>query len=137
MTIETVNRIKGTIYGQAIGNALGLGTEFMDSAEMAQKYPKGLKHYNKIYQDRHRSRWDISDWTDDTDMMLCIANHNEELRLKIDNDTKALTYHFHHFYLCQTHTPSLYETIWMIQQGLRPSIFYNDKRYTKSPKKRE
>lgn len=61
--------------------------------------------------------------------------HNEELRLKIDNDTKALTYHFHHFYLCQTHTPSLYETIWMIQQGLRPSIFYNDKRYTKSPHK--
>lgn len=61
--------------------------------------------------------------------------YKEELRLKIDYGTKALTYHFHHFFLCQTHTPSLYETLWMIQQGLRPSIFYNDKRYTKSPHK--
>ena len=68
------DKIKGTIYGQAIGDALGLGTEFMDSAEMAQKYPNGLKHYSEIYQDRHRSRWEIGDWTDDTDMMLCIAN---------------------------------------------------------------
>ena len=61
--------------------------------------------------------------------------YKEELRLKIDYGTRALTYHYHHFFLCQTHTPSLYETLWMIQQGLRPSIFYNDKRYTKSPHK--
>ena len=68
------NRIKGTIYGQTIGDALGLGTEFMDDAEIAQKYPNGLRHFNEIYKDNHRSRWEIGDWTDDTDMMLCIAN---------------------------------------------------------------
>lgn len=71
---EIDDKIKGMIYGQAIGDALGLGTEFMDSAEMAQKYPNGLKYYSEIYQDRHRERWVIGDWTDDTDMMLCIAN---------------------------------------------------------------
>lgn len=71
---QLLNRIKGTIYGQAIGDALGLGTEFMDDYDMAWKYPNGLTHYSEIYQDRHRRRWEIGDWTDDTDMMLCIAN---------------------------------------------------------------
>ena len=68
------DKIKGVMYGQAIGDALGLGTEFMDDKEMAQKYPNGLKHYSDIYQDAHRSRWRVGEWTDDTDMMLCIAN---------------------------------------------------------------
>ena len=37
-----VDRIKGTIYGQAIGDALGLGTEGMTDEEMALKYPNGI-----------------------------------------------------------------------------------------------
>lgn len=69
-----VDRIKGTIYGQAIGDALGLGTEGMTDEDMAWKYPNGITHYGEIFQDRHRKRWKIGDWTDDTDMMLCIAN---------------------------------------------------------------
>lgn len=71
---QILEKIKGTIYGQAIGDALGLGTEFMDDYDMAWKYPNGLTHYSEIYQDRHRRRWEKGDWTDDTDMMLCIAN---------------------------------------------------------------
>lgn len=71
---QLLDKIKGTIYGQVIGDALGLGTEFMDDYDMAWKYPNGLTHYREIYQDRHRRRWEIGDWTDDTDMMLCIAN---------------------------------------------------------------
>lgn len=69
-----IDRIKGTIYGQAIGDALGLGTEGMTDEDMAWKYPNGIRHYSEIFQDRHRKRWRIGDWTDDTDMMLCIAN---------------------------------------------------------------
>ena len=69
-----VDRIKGTIYGQAIGDALGLGTEGMTDEDMAWKYPNGITHYSDIFQDRHRKRWKIGDWTDDTDMMLCIAS---------------------------------------------------------------
>ncbi len=72
---ETIlERIKGTIYGQAIGDALGLGTEGMTDEEMASKYPNGITLYSDIFQDRHRRRWERGDWTDDTDMMLCIAN---------------------------------------------------------------
>lgn len=74
MDPSLLDKIKGTIYGQAIGDALGLGTEFMDDYDMAWKYPNGLTHYSEIYQDRHRRRWEIGDWTDDTDMILCIAN---------------------------------------------------------------
>jgi len=73
MEHEITDRFKGCIYGQAIGDALGLGTEFMDAVEMAWKYPTGLRHYSQIFQDRHRKRWKIGDWTDDTDMMLCIV----------------------------------------------------------------
>lgn len=73
-TDQKLDKIKGTIYGQAIGDALGLGTEGMTDEDMAWKYPNGLHHYSEIFQDRHRKRWKIGDWTDDTDMMLCIAN---------------------------------------------------------------
>ena len=71
---QILDRLKGTIFGQAIGDALGLGTEGMTDEDMAWKYPHGIKHYSDIFQDRHRKRWKIGDWTDDTDMMLCIAN---------------------------------------------------------------
>ena len=71
---KQIDKIKGIIYGQAIGDALGLGTEGMTDEDMAWKYPNGIRHYSEIFQDRHRKRWKIGDWTDDTDMMLCIAN---------------------------------------------------------------
>ena len=71
---EVIDRFRGCMYGQAIGDALGLGTEFMIDEDIAWKYPHGLQHYKQIYQDRHRKRWEIGDWTDDTDMMLCIAD---------------------------------------------------------------
>lgn len=72
--INTYDHFKGCIFGQAIGDALGLGTEGMTKQEVERAYPNGLKHYEQIVQDRHRSRWIIGDWTDDTDMMLCIAH---------------------------------------------------------------
>lgn len=71
---QLADKIKGAIYGQAIGDALGLGTEFMDDSCMRLAYPNGFSHYDEIFQDDHRSRWRKGEWTDDTDMMLCIAN---------------------------------------------------------------
>lgn len=71
---EVYDRFKGVIYGQAIGDALGLGTEGMIDEDMNWKYPDGLQYYDQIFQDNHRRRWKPGEWTDDTAMMLCIAN---------------------------------------------------------------
>jgi ADP-ribosylglycohydrolase len=67
------DKIKGIIYGEAIGDALGLATEFMTQKEAVRYYGKdGPKEYSKIIQDFHRSRWMKGDWTDDTDQLLLI-----------------------------------------------------------------
>lgn len=43
MERELIDRFRGCIYGQAIGDALGLGTEFMTDEDIAWKYPHGLQ----------------------------------------------------------------------------------------------
>lgn len=73
----------GCLYGQAIGDALGLGTEFMDKDEVCKTYPNGLCKYEHIIQDAHRRRWPIGAWTDDTDMMLCILSSFEDGKFNV------------------------------------------------------
>lgn len=72
--MEIKNKFYGTLFGQAIGDALGLGTEFMTKTEAKEIYPDGLKEYSQIIRDYHRSKFRQGMWSDDTDMMLCIAN---------------------------------------------------------------
>lgn len=72
--METKDKIYGTIFGQAIGDALGLGTEFLSKTEVREKYPDGLKEYSQIIRDYHRAKFQPGSWSNDTDMMLCIAN---------------------------------------------------------------
>ena len=75
MENETIKeRFLGTIFGQAVGDALGLSTEFMSKQEVDRFYPNGIEDYSQIVQDDHRRRWQRGDWTDDTDMMLCILD---------------------------------------------------------------
>ena len=68
------DKIYGYLFGQAIGDALGLGTEFMTKTEAKEKYPNGLTEYSQIIRDYHRIKFQPGMWSDDTDMMLCIAN---------------------------------------------------------------
>ncbi len=70
----TRDKMLGCLYGQAIGDALGLGSEFMNKDEVSKNYPAGLSRYDQIAQDVHRRRWKKGAWTDDTDMMLCILS---------------------------------------------------------------
>jgi ADP-ribosylglycohydrolase len=81
MTEQQKDKIKGVFFGQAIGDALGLGTEFMTRNQIAEYYPNGLFDYFQIVQDKHRQRWKTGDWTDDTDQFLCICDSI----LKINN----------------------------------------------------
>ena len=68
----SIDKIKGCLFGQAIGDALGLGTEFMSKNDVKNNYPQKLTNYSQIIQYRHSSRWKKGSWTDDTEMMLCI-----------------------------------------------------------------
>lgn len=67
-------RFLGALFGQAVGDALGLSTEFMSKQEVDRFYPNGIEDYSQIVQDDYRRRWQRGDWTDDTDMMLCILD---------------------------------------------------------------
>lgn len=71
---DIIDRINGVIFGQAVGDALGLGTEFMSRKKVQAVYPDGLHDYAQVIQDSHRRRWQTGDWTDDTDQMLCILD---------------------------------------------------------------
>ena len=84
-SMENLEKILGCLYGQAIGDALGLGSEFMNKDEVNKNYPDGLCKYEQIIQDAHRRRWPIGAWTDDTDMMLCILSAFENGKFNIHN----------------------------------------------------
>lgn len=72
MQINWRDKVDGILFGQAVGDALGLGTEFMSKEQLRACYPDGLNSYHQIVQDRHRRRWKQGEWTDDTEQMLCI-----------------------------------------------------------------
>lgn len=102
---DLVDRIKGVIYGNCIGDAIGLLTEFMTKSEAAEIYRhRGIvnkvKGYfstsqNKIHleyemknNDSHRWRWETGDWTDDSDQMILI------LQSLLDNKGKMVPLDF-------------------------------------------
>ncbi|MBS7334195.1 MAG: ADP-ribosylglycohydrolase family protein [Weeksellaceae bacterium] len=68
------DKIKGLFYGQAIGDAIGLATEFLTKEEVTKIYPHRVNTYSDIHQDDHRVRWLKGDWTDDTDQFLAIVD---------------------------------------------------------------
>ena len=82
-TDKIKDRMQGCLYGQAIGDALGLGSEFMNKDDVGKNYPDGLCKYEQIIQDAHRRRWPIGAWTDDTDMMLCILSAFEHGKFNV------------------------------------------------------
>ncbi|KAL3868580.1 hypothetical protein ACJMK2_041381 [Sinanodonta woodiana] len=70
---ELDEQIFATLYGQCIGDAIGLLTEFMSrrKADKCYGHIKKLEYRDKI-DDDHRKRWDNGDWTDDSDQMILI-----------------------------------------------------------------
>lgn len=88
------DRIYGTIFGQAVGDAIGFGTEFVPKSKVTIKYPNGLERYEQITRYKNIKGWQPGDWTDDTDQMLCILDSLIELgRL----DTTDIACRFKHW----------------------------------------
>lgn len=94
MDSTLIDRIHGVIYGQAVGDALGLGTEFISKDGVSMYYPDGLTHYSQIVQDFQRLHWPVGDWTDDTDQMLCILDSLLEKRTV---DVLDIAYRLHYW----------------------------------------
>lgn len=62
------NKILGCLFGQAVGDALGMGAEFLDKNRVKEIYPEGLRHYCDIGYSMFRP-FSPGDYTDDTEMM--------------------------------------------------------------------
>eukprot|EP01127_Copromyxa_protea_P009467 TRINITY_DN2241_c0_g1_i5.p1 TRINITY_DN2241_c0_g1~~TRINITY_DN2241_c0_g1_i5.p1 ORF type:complete len:255 (+),score=40.55 TRINITY_DN2241_c0_g1_i5:899-1663(+) len=84
LSLDLVDKILGCIFGNALGDAMGLATEFMTKETAAYFYELPLSFKNFI-QDEHRSRWIYGDWTDDTDQMILILDSIIENNGKIDH----------------------------------------------------
>ncbi|EFA84314.1 hypothetical protein PPL_03392 [Heterostelium album PN500] len=81
-----IDHILGLIYGNALGDAYGLGmnlslsskcsTEFWNKEAVKQRYPdvRELIPFPDYVTNRHNSRWDKGDWTDDTDQLIVLMN---------------------------------------------------------------
>jgi hypothetical protein len=71
-----INRLLGCAYGQALGDAYGLSTEFEDRVKVARNYPDETKliPFPKYVSTWHNRRWDEGDWTDDTDQWILILD---------------------------------------------------------------
>jgi len=79
---DWVNRLCGTLYGNALGDAFGLATEFLSKREVQKLYGptydpasgEGAINFPDYIKTRHSSRWTSGDWTDDTDQMMLILD---------------------------------------------------------------
>lgn len=81
MSLSTISRLRGCILGGAIGDAIGLFTEFLPQSECVRLYGPSPRFsllqpppagYTAMHMDRHRAVFEPSGWTDDTDQSLLI-----------------------------------------------------------------
>lgn len=75
--ITAHDKALGTIIGAALGDAIGLYTEFLPRIECSRAYPTG--HFSLLEpnitsfrEDSHRDKFEPADWTDDTDQSLAL-----------------------------------------------------------------
>lgn len=82
MSLDLIkNKLRGCIVGGALGDAIGLFTEFLDAKQSLALYGSSPRFkllspappgYKTIFCDRHRAMFEEAAWTDDTDQALLI-----------------------------------------------------------------
>ncbi|KAL2864023.1 ADP-ribosylglycohydrolase family protein [Aspergillus lucknowensis] len=72
-----LDRLRGTIVGAALGDAIGLYTEFLSKSMCRTAYPEGkfqlVAPATRFLSDGHRLKFAQTGWTDDTDHSLLIV----------------------------------------------------------------
>lgn len=89
-----IDKVRGTLFGQAVGDALGFGTEWVSKKRVAEEYPEGLRSYDQITRYGQIDNWSQGDWTDDTDQMLCILDSLLEKQTVDIHDIAARIHHW-------------------------------------------
>ncbi|KAF8145383.1 ADP-ribosylglycohydrolase-domain-containing protein [Mycena galopus ATCC 62051] len=70
---KILDRAEGALFGSALGDAIGIYTEFMTEAQAIEAYGSPSPNFTllppetKLYNDSHRCRFESRAWTDDTD----------------------------------------------------------------------
>lgn len=69
---ELADRVRGCIFGAALGDAAGLAGEFLSRQQIDNFYGSGadFRPGRQVYPDEHRMMWPAGDWTDDTDQQI-------------------------------------------------------------------
>lgn len=67
------DRAKGVLYGQAIGDALGIPGEFKGPTLLLLKYGDGPIEYEPVSR-QSGTTWAAGEWSDDTEQALCILD---------------------------------------------------------------
>lgn len=75
--ITAHDKAVGAIIGAALGDAIGLYTEFLPRTECSRAYPTGRfslleTDLTPLREDSHRDKFESADWTDDTDQSLAL-----------------------------------------------------------------
>ena len=68
------DRVRGTVFGAALGDAAGLATEFLSKEEAVEFYGPNADFQpgQEVFPDEHRMMWCAGDWTDDTDQQILL-----------------------------------------------------------------
>ncbi|CAF3746078.1 unnamed protein product [Rotaria sp. Silwood1] len=71
---QIIDRLLGCAYGQALGDAYGLSTEFETHDKIKYHYPDASKliPFPNYITTPHSRRWKRGDWTDDTDQWILL-----------------------------------------------------------------
>lgn len=96
-------RLSGGFYGQFVGDAIGVLTEFMNKGHIEASLPEVLEENRILTYDmrklrierqahyhQHLERFQDSEWTDDTDQFLCILRAIDRQKKDPSADLAAL-----------------------------------------------
>lgn len=69
---QVADRVRGCLFGLALGDAAGLACEFLSGAQAREFYGPhaDFSPGREVFPDEHRVMWVAGDWTDDTDQAV-------------------------------------------------------------------